>query len=290
MAETAIHPLVDWRKAAKYLAAEVKRVVPMLRSVGHPDAPALGTWKASDVAVHLSQAWIAVPGLAKADLSEVRSLLPDIADAGRSLIPDLWDLGAVTREGVAVEPERDMSVLAGRIEERAAHYLAGIGGTPTDRRPWLVEGTEAALVTLTCHLLNETLVHGWDIATADGRPWELPSAHAAAAFDGFIAPVIQSLEPRTMVNQELAAGLRATIEVRLKGGRRHVFAFDDGELSLEAPSKRPIDCIIDADPAAFLLVVWGRMDQAQAIGQRKLVASGPKDWLALRLRGLMRNP
>ena len=282
---------VSWRQATRYLGAEVKRVVAMLRTVRHPNAPALGAWSAADVAVHLSQAWIAVPGLAKDDLGEVHALLPDLEPAGRSLIRDLWSLSHVTQEGVRTEPERDLGVLASRIEERAGRFLAGLNGKEgSDQHPWLVDGTEVGLVTLTCHLLNETLMHGWDIATADGRQWDLPAAHAATVFDGFLVPVFQALGPRDMVDQDIAAGVQATYEIRVKGGGRHVFAFDDGTLTVEAPSSRPVDCIIDADPAALLLVAWGRMNQAHAIRDRKLVASGPKDWLAPRLRSLMRNP
>lgn len=280
-----------WKQANRYLEAEVKRVVAMLATVRNPSAPALGEWSVADVAVHLSQAWLAVPGLAKDDLSEVHALLPHTRESGRSLIPDLWSLGDVTKDGVRAEPERDMAALAHRIEQRARAYLDAHGNGPAGgTRPWLVDGTEVEPITLTCHLLNETMMHGWDIATADGRKWEIPGAAAALVFDGFLVPVIQALGPRDMVNQETAAGLKATFEMRVKGGGRHVFAFDDGALSLEAPSTRPVDCIIDADPAALLLVVWGREDQAKAIGQRKLVPSGPQAHLGTRLRSLMRNP
>ncbi|MGH9177896.1 MAG: maleylpyruvate isomerase N-terminal domain-containing protein [Acidimicrobiales bacterium] len=286
---TIRRPGVDWRKAARQLDAEVHRVAGLLRSVRQPSAPALGQWTVADVAVHLSQAWMVVPGLARQDLGEVEELLPRFRHA-RSVLGDIWELEAVTAEGVVAEPERDPAVLASRIEDRARRYLGALEGTATDRRPWLVEGTEVALVTLTCHLLNETIVHGWDIARGDGRSWDIRAAPAATVLDSFLVPVFQALGPRDMVDQVVAAGLQATFEIRVRGGGRHLFVFDDGALTVEAPSGRPVDCVIDADPAALLLVAWNRIDQAQAIVDRKLVPSGPKAWLAPRLRSLMRNP
>ena len=188
------------------------------------------------------------------------------------------------------DPERDPAVLASRIEARSAEFLSARLGVGTERRPWMVDGTDVALVTLTCHLLNETLVHGWDIATGDGRDWEIPRDHANTVFDGFLVPVLQALGPRDMVDQVVAAGLYATFEVRLKRGSRHVFVFENGALTVDPPPGRPIDCIIDADPAAFLMVVWNRLPLSKAVASRQVVPSGPKAWLAPRLRALMRNP
>lgn len=280
---------VESRRARRALGAEVKRAVALLRSIQHPEAPGLGVWSVADVAMHLSQAWTVLPGLARADLTELRAAVPSFHDTpGPALMQDIWSLGELTRDGVRSDPERDLGVLAGRIQARAAEYLAmgddPVGGT----RTWLVEGVEVALVTLTCHLLNETIVHSWDMARGDGRAWDISGPHAALVFDGFVVPALQALGPRVMVNQEAASGLQATYELRVRGGGRHVFVFDDGALTIEAPSARSVDCILDADPAALLLVVWKRVEAARPIVDRKLVASGPKAWLAPRLPGLMR--
>ena len=61
-------------------------------------------------------------------------------------------------------------------------------------------------------------------------------------------------------------------------------------LLLVSGNAQAVDCAIDADPVAMLMVTWGRMHQADAIVKRQLVASGPKDYLGPRFRGLLRNP
>ncbi|MGH4008892.1 MAG: SCP2 sterol-binding domain-containing protein [Pseudonocardiaceae bacterium] len=264
----------------------------LLRSIQDPGAPAVGQWNLGEVAMHLSQVWLAAPGLARRDLSRLYDVIPSIAGvAGDSLIRDMWDLADTTKLGVQSDAERDLGVLADRIESRAEEYFSEcVGADPDAPRPWLIEGTTVGLSTLTCHLLNETVMHGYDIAHAAGRKWRIEPAHAALVLGRFIVPVIQAAGPRTFVDSAKAAGLQATYDVRIRGGDRFHFIFDGGELSVVEPSSRRVDCHISADPVAFLLVVWNRQSQWTAIAAGKLMAWGRKPWLGPQFRGLMRTP
>jgi hypothetical protein len=142
----------------------------------------------------------------------------------------------------------------------------------------------------TCHLLNEAVMHGRDIAKADGRHWPIKAHHARLVFDGFIWPVFGGLGSRAMVDQKAAAGVRAVYDIRIRGGGQYRLTFDDGELVIEPPSAGRVDCHISADAVAFLLVAWGRQSQWEAIAKGKLLAWGRKPWLGLRFRSLLRNP
>lgn len=282
----------DWRAARCALQREVARVVTLLREVVHPDAPAVGRWVLADVAMHLSQVWLVVPGLARADLSRAYEVMPSLAaEHGSSLIGDLWELSSVTTTGVDSDPERDPGVLADRIEARAAEYLAECEERSAEEvRPWLVEGITVALPMLTCHLLNETIAHGYDIARASGRSWTVDPIHAAMVLEGFIIPVIAALPPRSLVDQQRASGVRACYDVRIRGGGRYYLVFDDGTLEVEEPSSRRVDCHLSVDPAAFFLLAWGRIGQWGAIGRGQLMAWGRRPWMGLRLRSFLRNP
>jgi hypothetical protein len=80
--------------------------------------------------MHLSQNWILVPGLARRDLSQFQAVFPSIAGvAGDSPIRDMWDNADMNAPGMKSDPERDLAVLADRIEERAQEYFAGVPGT-----------------------------------------------------------------------------------------------------------------------------------------------------------------
>jgi hypothetical protein len=282
----------EWVRSRAALELAVDRVAALLRSVPDPGAPAVGEWNVGELAVHLSQVWLAVPGLARADLSELYRVVPRLAGiAGDSLVRDIWDLAEATQLGVRSEPERNPAVLADRIEAEAARYLADAADRdPDEPRPWLVEGVLVPRRTLTCHLLNETVMHGADIARAAGLPWPVDPADAAMLLTGFVVPVIRALHPTAMVDQARAAGVTATYDVRIRGHASYHFVFDRGELRVEDPAPRPVDCHLSADPVALLHLVWGRRNQWRDIARGRLVAWGRRPWLGPRLRGLMRNP
>ena len=283
---------VGWLEAQEALRAEVARVTDLLRTVSRPEAPAVGAWTAGQVAMHLSQAFLIVPALAAGDLPAAVAGIPGLRTTpGGALLGDLWELGEVTVLGVDSDAERAPGVLADRIDQRAAAFLDAVAPlSPDDPRPWLVEGVTVDVATLTCHLLNEVLVHGRDIAVAEGRPFPIDRRRAALVVDGFLMRVFEALPPHAMVHPERGAGVRVTYDVRVRGGGRHFFVFDDGRLTIEAPSARRVDCHLAVDPVGFLLVAWGRMSLWRAIARGQMVAWGRRPWLGLRMRGLVRNP
>lgn len=267
---------VDCGDARAAVEAAGHRVTQLVRSVRRPDAPALGTWTAAEVAAHLTHSLGAVTAM---------------AEGGGGVIDDLWNLSRMTERLVAAESERNMAVLADRIGDTVGRFLsivAPIAGNPS--RPWLVEGVEVTVPTLVCHFLNELVVHGRDIALADGQPWPISRTDGALVVCGFLLPALGVLGP-VMVDQRAAAGVRTTFDVRMRGGCRVVMRFDDGDLKVApALAGDRIDCHISADPVAFLLVAWGRISQWQAIGRGQLLGWGRRPWMGLSLRKLLRNP
>jgi uncharacterized protein (TIGR03083 family) len=283
----------QWQQSQDALRDEIQRVTTLMRSITDSGVPAVGQWNIAEVAMHLSQNWMMVPGQARRDLSRYRAVVPGIVEVtGDSMIPDMWDNADMNARALKSDGERDVAVLADRIEERAEEYFAECAGrSPDEPRPWTVEGTTLPLSALTCNLLNETIMHGYDIAKAAGRAWRINPAHAAMVVQQFFVPVMQTCDPRTFVNAERAAGLQATYELRLRGGGdRLFFVFDDGSLRVEEPSARRVDCHILADPAAFFMVFWQRQSQWNAIAKGQLIAWGRKPWLGLKFRSLIRNP
>jgi uncharacterized protein (TIGR03083 family) len=282
----------QWQQSQDALRNEVRRVTTLMRSITDPGVPAVGQWNIAEVAMHLSQNWMLVPGMARQDLSRYKAVVPGIVEvAGDSMISDMRDNAIMNDRALKSDAERGLAVLTDRIEERAQEYFAECAGhSPDEQRPWTVEGTTLPLSALTCNLLNETIIHGYDIAKAAGRKWRINPAHAAMVVQRFFIPVIQTCEPGTFVNAEQAAGLQVSYQVHLRGDGRINFVFDDGSLRVEEPSARRVDCHILADPAAFFMVFWQRQSQWNAIAKGQLIAWGRKPWLGLKFRSLIRNP
>ena len=249
---------------------EGRKLADLVGSSSRPEAIAVGTWTVADVANHLVTACVMYEGFVTnnykgaADMSEIASAYEELQSGS---------------------PRRTVGQAGGLIRSGLDRYVhlareAGAGGQIT----WH-SGLRLTVAELSTILLAEIVVHGYDIATGQGRKWEVDPQHAAWMFEGLL-PVAPSY-----VDPTAAAGFSGAFEVKLRGtGPTTVFAFDDGVLSIEEPNSRPIDCRISAEPASFLLLSYGRIGRWGPLLTGKVVAWGRKPWLGLKLTSLLRNP
>jgi len=264
-----LHP-VDKSRAASEVDEAVHQLCDMLRAARDLGAAAVGHWSARDVAVHLAESLDLYNRMATGTGSPA-----DTIDA----ITDL------NEQLVTACDERDARVLAGRIEAAAASYTATARATAGDPDvPWHA-GLRTPLTTLLATTLGEVLVRGHDIARAVGAPWRIPAGSASTVFQGLL-PVLPAL------TSERATTVRARFDVRLRGdpGARAAFSFADGELTVEpGRTTERVDCHLSADPASFLLVMYGRIGPVRPAVTGRVVAWGRKPWLGLALPSLFRR-
>lgn len=266
---------VEPAAAREALAGVVPRLTSLIRSVRNPDAHAVGEWNAGQVAVHLAHAWEILGPLSRGE-TQVGLDRPE-------------DLAAYTASMVRKEDGTDLRAAADRIDAAAATYFA----TPLDdvrARSWLFAGTELPASAFVCHLLNESLVHGYDIARADGQRWQIDAAHAGMAILGFLLPAMSVVDPRFPVVQEEAAGVRACVDIRLRGTGRFFLVLDDGTLHIEPPTARPVDWHLSAHPTAAFLQLWSRTGVLPALLSGRIVGWGRRPHIGLRLPRMLRNP
>ncbi|MGH2729105.1 MAG: maleylpyruvate isomerase N-terminal domain-containing protein [Actinomycetota bacterium] len=263
----------------------VLRFADLVRSAPDPAAPAVGTWTVADVAAHVSHVCAAELMAARTLGPSPRESLPegdDFAEAAASF--NAWNL--------AGDPERDLGAVADRIEERAAEFVAYMRSADADAKASWLCGVVLPAPALAAHLVFEFLVHGFDIASAGRRRW--PIKHSAAVLASCFFPRLMKAANPTfraaLVDHQKAAGVNATFDVKIRGGDRTFFVFQDGVLNLEDPSDRPVDCHISADPAAFMLVGFGRMRVSKPALMGRMVAWGRRPLLAFKLPSLLRTP
>ena len=154
------------------------------------------------------------------------------------------------------------------------------GDTPVimhGQNPYTVAGIAGVL-------LGEELLHGYDIATAIGRPWPLDPADTQLVLAAY-APALGFL-----LNPETTRGLSAGFGIELRGVGEMTVRFTDGVFGLEEAGAGPVDATISADPVAFLMVGTGRLSRYQAIALGLLSVGGNRPRPGDRLLGPLPVP
>ncbi|MFD8379621.1 maleylpyruvate isomerase N-terminal domain-containing protein [Streptomyces sp. NPDC059679] len=254
----------------------VPRLVALVRSAPDANAASVGTWTVGDVAAHLSHVF-------HFDTNAV---------AGRPILEAMvtkTGMAGVNAKMLAEDGERDPAVLADRIDMLANEFDDVASRARAATVTWL-QGVGLPPSAVACHLLEECLIHGHDIAKATGRPWSIQRDHALLAVEGAVLPLIGALPPTAFLNQEKAGSFRARFELRLRGGERATMNFDRGSLTLDAGCARDVDAHISADPSALMLVFIGRQGIWKPLLEGKLTAWGRRPWELARMLTVISPP
>lgn len=241
------------------IAEVVPRLTDMLRRNPGARATAVGSWTAPDVACHVSHV------IEKDTDALTGRPLPDV-----ELSPAA--VAVATNEMLDDDPERDLRVLADRIDALGAEFLRLRENPPTNEVTW-IGGTRLPPYAVACHLLEELLVHGYDVATAAGTRWPIAPAHAALAIVGAAVPIM-SASPESWVRSSYDPEVRARVEFRLRGHDRFVLELDKGLHVEHPPARSRADAYLSADPAALLLVMLGRRSRWRALVRGQAIAWG----------------
>jgi hypothetical protein len=164
-------------------------------------------------------------------------------------------------------PERNLHRLADMLESSADAYL----NVAAAANPSVAIETPNGLVidpsTMAALLLGEQLIHGLDISRTAKMPWTVSAADAFLVIPGVLSIAPQYLRPRR------AAGVHISFELRMRGGPSYRMAVDDGTAVVTAAGEKA-DCVITADPVAFLLLGYGRISQFSPVLRGQLRPGG----------------
>ncbi len=181
--------------------------------------------------------------------------------------------------------ERDPHRLADMLEKTAASYLAAANRVDPTEHPAILtaDGLVLEPAVMTALLLGEQLVHGLDIARAAHRPWTISADDALLVIPAALSLLPNYLRPSRTKDR------RISFELRMGPGCRYRIAIANGTGVVTAAGEKA-DCVITADPVAFLLVGFNRVPQWSQLLRGKLRAGGRKPWLAAKFGTLLASP
>lgn len=241
-----------------------------------PDAEQLATaeWTIAESAAHvLSIATLYV------------FLLEDGAEA--LPVPDIESILSTTNVDTVADvnayvlqhfTERDAAVLADQLGTAVRRILDVTEHTaPETPVRWLGDALVPVAGVL-AHLVNELLVHGWDIARALRTPWPMPEEHAALYWELFFLGMLR-LEYGALLNTSLRMPRRPiAVQFRSQYTPTATIVLGDGKVWI-APPGHPPDVRVRFRPARFNLMLFGRIGTVHAAVRRDVVVGGPRPWL-----------
>lgn len=272
---------VDSAAARQALQARTRQTVALLDAIADPAADTAGLeWTLGETAAHMVIAARAYAGSAAGQIGVITEAIPDLPIYEHRM-------KAVTSGTLATIPERDPAVLGTLLTEAVESFLEASADRPGSERiptPWYGENAGLSLDASTCLLLGEQVIHGRDIATSIRTPWHLDKPEALLMIHSLVEMMPIAVRADATRNRDISCAMH------IRGGPQFLVRVDHGKASVEPLTDQRVDCHLSADPVAFLLVGYGRLNQWKGIALGKLFSWGRKPWLAVQFKGLFFNP
>ncbi|MDG4766526.1 maleylpyruvate isomerase N-terminal domain-containing protein [Solwaraspora sp. WMMD406] len=266
-------PAHRWTLTRTALRAAGDRFRTLLTDGTDPTAMATREWTVADSAAHVLS--IAVLYVALVEDSDVAVRIPDI----ETILPatNVDTVADVNDHVLRHFTERDPDRLADQLGEAIDAILVATTRTPPETTlPWLGDARVPVCGVL-AHLVNELLVHGWDMARAVRRPWPIPDDHAALYWDQFFLGMLHH-DYGVLLDTSLPMPKRP-IAVRFRSAYTPTATIVLGDRRIRlAPPDHPVDVQVRFRPARFNLMLFGRTSTAVAALRRDVVISGPRPW------------
>ncbi|WP_367139123.1 maleylpyruvate isomerase N-terminal domain-containing protein [Saccharothrix sp. HUAS TT1] len=262
----------QWVAVREVLPAVTERFADLVVA-SEPGAAATADWTVADTAAHVVAIASIYTTLLAPDGAEVvdPALAARIPTVTVDTVADLNDL-ALRRFR-----ERDPAALAAALRSLVGVIVDVTARTdPARTVPWL-GASRVPVAGVLAHLVNELLIHGWDIARAVGAPWAIPPHEAGLFFDLFIVGMVRH-DVGSLLDGEPPRDRRIAVAFRSRHTNPVTLVLHRGRVSVEEPGG-PVDVRLGFDPAALHLVLFGRVSRTRAALAGKLRVTGRRPWL-----------
>ena len=185
--------------------------------------------------------------------------------------------------------ERDPRLLTSRLEAEVERLLdATKDADPHLPVAWLGD-SRVPIGGLLAHLVNEILIHGWDIARVAGLQWRMDGREAARFFDVFLAGVTRNGMGRLQEREGPVPDRRISVELRSRHAAPVVLVTEGKQFSL-GKSGQNVDIRVYHDPGTLALMLFGRITRKRAVLHGKVLVLGRRPWLLPAFLRVVRFP
>ena len=277
---------MHWPETRTALEATADDFSRLLQSVKDPQTHALGTWSIADTAAHvrevatLNSTW-ATGGTPPPEFREAYELAATVS---------VDEVSQVNALSLANATERDPQVLARLIHERIQLMLYLTASADGSELVSWLGGLKLPLTAVLAHMLSELLVHGRDIARAEGRAFPISPAQAKLTFEGFLIPLLTAVDAAGFGGERSEDMQNVCVEFRLRGCQPVVLVAENGGVVVEEPGHRPIDVHISADPAVMWLLMFNRIGTLGPALRGQVRVWGRRPWRLRHLMRLLKSP
>lgn len=260
-------PVPDEQRALAQLKDATTRFTDLLRTAD-PGKNAIGHWSTGEVGVHVGH---------------IFSMYVDFARGGVSPVEDHRNISPTWDRMVGEDTERDPEKLVARIENDHSALVEALGDIGwTDPVNWH-GGLRVPAYALAGILVNETEIHGRDIALAESVEWHIPDPNAALAIESLYTVMPDYLKP------EAAQKPDTTWQIKLRGASTTYFELSGATMNITTEEPDRVDCRLSVKPASYLLVGYGRIGRWLPLLKGEVVAYGRKPWLSLTFAKLFQS-
>lgn len=276
----------QWDDTRTALEDTVERFARVLHSVKAPSRLAVGQWSIADTAAHvrevatLNSTW-ATGGMPPPEYREAYDMAATVA---------VDEVSAVNALALANAPERDLHALAPMIQERVQLMLYLTEAADGSELVSWLGGLKLPVSAVLAHTLSELLVHGGDIARADGSAFLITADQARLVFEGFLLRLLTAADAAGFGGERSDAMKPVTCELRLRGCEPVLLVAESGSVAVEDAGSRPVDVHVAADPAVMWLLMFNRVKPLGPALRGQVRVWGRRPWRLRRLMRLLQTP
>ncbi|MCG5217447.1 maleylpyruvate isomerase N-terminal domain-containing protein [Streptosporangium sp. KLBMP 9127] len=266
-------PHDQWQVTRASLKETGDRFAELVTAVRDPQTKVTAEWSVAETVAHV----VTISSLYTSLIEPEAIAHPFPADEDRILATTVDTVAEMNELILRQYTERRPRQLAERLKADIDHLLRASEKLHPGKPVTWLGGAQVPVAGVLAHLVNELLIHGWDIARATGARWAMPPRDAALFFEVFIIGMTRLDIGTLLDNGGPPRDRRIAVEFRSRYTRPVMLVLRNGRVTVEEPGRA--DVRVTFEPVGLNLMLFGRISKARAALTGKVVVGGPRPWL-----------